>query len=105
MEKDRQIRWLGAFLCALLWSAPLRAAVIRLADLEAQALRKRHSIAVTDARIAQAKARIEQARSAYMPKLSLNGDASLSPGSQLISVRLADIGNTTTSGNITIVGS
>jgi outer membrane protein len=84
-------RWLVAACFGLVgWllaSQTARADIIPLADLEVHALHARPSLAAGDARVAAAKARIDLARSAYSPTLNLLGDASISPGTQL--VRLA----------------
>jgi outer membrane protein len=60
------------------------AEVVALADLEAHALQARPSLEASDARIVAAKARIDLARSAYSPTLSLLGEASVAPGTQLV---------------------
>jgi outer membrane protein TolC len=64
-----------------------RAEVVRLADLEARALAQRPELAASQARIRQAGAEIDIARSAYYPQLSANIDASIAPGSELITYR------------------
>jgi outer membrane protein len=61
-----------------------QAQVVKLAELEANALRARGSFAADDARLAQARARIDVARSAYKPSFNLLGEASASPGSKLV---------------------
>lgn len=81
---------LGVLLSALSLAASARADEVRLSELEANALRARPSIAVSDARIGQARARIAQARAAYAPTFTLLGDASISPGSQLVTIRDAN---------------
>src|ERR1700759_5401251 len=81
-----QIR-VGLFLVGVpLAAAPsgVRAQVVQLAELEAHALRARPGMGVNDARIAQARARIDLARSAYSPTISFIADAALAPGGQLV---------------------
>jgi outer membrane protein TolC len=79
-------RAVTALVCVLVCAGAARADVVRLQELEAHALRTRPSLAANDARIQQAKARIDQARSAYAPIITLAGDASIAPGHQLVSV-------------------
>jgi outer membrane protein len=84
--------WFGVF--GLLFATQTaRADVIPLADLEAHALHARPSLAVGDARVAAAKARIDLARSAYSPTLNLLGDASISPGTQPLPLKPGTIDN------------
>ena len=77
--------------------------VLPLAELEAQAQRKRPGVAASDARIAEARARVDRARSAYAPVITLVGDASLTPGSQLVQLKAAAIEDNT--GPVLIAGS
>jgi outer membrane protein TolC len=67
-------------------SRSARAEVVPMADLEAHALRARPSLEASDARIVAAKARIDLARSAYSPTVSLLGEASIAPGTQLVEI-------------------
>jgi outer membrane protein TolC len=86
LENRRAVHAAAALVCVLACAGTTRADVVRLQDLEAHALRTRPSLAANDARILQAKARIDQARSAYAPIITLAGDASIAPGHQLVSV-------------------
>jgi outer membrane protein len=87
LENRRAMPALAALVWVLIWAGTARADIVRLQELEAQALRARPSLAANDARVLQAKARIDQARSAYAPTITLTGDASIAPGHQLISIR------------------
>jgi outer membrane protein len=86
LENRRSGRAVTALVLVLAYAGAARADVVRLQELEAHALRTRPSLAANDARILQAKARIDHARSAYAPIITLAGDASIAPGHQLVSV-------------------
>jgi outer membrane protein len=57
---------------------------LKLAELEAHALRTRPGIGIADARIAEAKAHIDAARSAYSPTISVLGETWLAPGARYV---------------------
>jgi outer membrane protein TolC len=85
--------WVGLFLIGVsLAAAPsgARAQVVQLAELEAHALRARPGMGANDARIAQARARVEAARSAYSPTISFIADAALAPGGKVIELPGSD---------------
>ena len=63
------------------------AAPVQLAALEAHAKKARGSLSGQDARIEEARARVQAARSAYAPAINLLGEASIAPGGRLIDVR------------------
>jgi outer membrane protein TolC len=74
-------------LAALLLSTPARAQdAVQLATLEAHAKKARGSLSGGDARIDEARARVQAARAAYAPSINLLGEASLSPGGRVITV-------------------
>jgi outer membrane protein len=93
----RQATRIGGVVLTLLASAAIsggkaQAQVVKLPELEANALRARGSFATDDARLAQARARIDVARSAYKPSFNVLGDASASPGSRLVKFPNPDTG-------------
>jgi multidrug efflux system outer membrane protein len=67
-------------------AATSRADVLRLADVEQQALRAHPQLAAQDAKIRRARAQEELARSARRPNLVARGDGSVAPGGQIIQV-------------------
>jgi len=86
LENRRAVGGLTALVWVLGWAGVARADIVRLQELEVHALRARPALAADDARILQAKARIDLARSAYAPTIMLMGDASMAPGHPLVSV-------------------
>lgn len=63
---------------------PPAAAPVALAALEAHARKARGTLSDADARIQEARARVQAARSAYAPNINLLGEASVAPGGHLI---------------------
>jgi len=76
--------WLWLIGCCAVTPTLARAQAIKLAELEARAVRARPSIGGADARIAEARARVAAAQSAYAPTLNLLAEASFSPGQRLV---------------------
>lgn len=60
---------------------------VRLARLETQALHARPWRRLTDARVQEARARIQIARAAYAPTLNLQSDVSLTPGQRIVDLQ------------------
>jgi outer membrane protein TolC len=74
----------GLALLLTLASVSARAQVARLADLEESALRHAPAISASQARVAQANARVNRAQNAYYPTFALDATGSLAPGQKLI---------------------
>ena len=92
VETRRGRSGLIAVAVALLFAREAPADVVRLQDLEALASGHRPALDVQRAQLAAARADADAARSAYYPTLSLNVDASASPGGHL--VHITDSGGT-----------
>ncbi|MEM7675046.1 MAG: TolC family protein, partial [Myxococcota bacterium] len=74
--------------------SPAKAQVVTLHALRAKALQARPALAEQDARLASAKARIDEARAPTRPRIAGRVEAIASPGSELVTVRDADDGDT-----------
>jgi outer membrane protein TolC len=79
---DRWISFLS-ILSISLWSLSARADVVRLTDLEANALRNAPIISASQARISQANARLDRAEDAYYPTFSIDATGTAAPGQRL----------------------
>ena len=75
---------------ALTMARPATAEVVTLEQLRAAALKARPELAVQDARIASAQARIAEAEASRQPKVAGRVQATASPGSELVEVQEVD---------------
>jgi outer membrane protein TolC len=80
----------AVYLLGLLCAATARAQVVRLAELEARALRSRPSLQVASARVAEANARVDMATAAVYPTLAAAASVEALPGSWLVDVQDVD---------------
>ena len=71
-------------------SGTAQAQVVTLQQLRAKALESRPELAVQDARLAGAQAKVEGTLAAQRPRVSGRVEATASPGSELVTVRDAD---------------
>lgn len=85
---NNRVKKLVGALAWLLALSPLssRAQVARLAELEESALRHAPAISASQARVAQANARVDRAQDAYYPTFSLDATGSVAPGQKVIEV-------------------
>jgi multidrug efflux system outer membrane protein len=89
-ELKRRVALLAAGLLTMLGARVAEAQVVKLAELERQALQTRPSLAAADARLAAARARVDVAASAAYPTLTAGATLDMLPGSWLVNVRDED---------------
>ncbi|MEO1334919.1 MAG: TolC family protein, partial [Myxococcota bacterium] len=71
-----------------------QAQVVTLSAMRAKALQTRPALAMQDARVASAEAGVDEARAPARPKVAGRLEATASPGSELVTVRDAEDGDT-----------
>ena len=94
----------AAFAALIFTATSASAQVVTLEQLRAKALQSRPELAVQDARIAGARARIDQANAPSRPTVAGRVEATASPGSELITVR-EDLGNNQEGDQFVVSGS
>ncbi len=86
-QRWRALARVGLSMCMLgSFTTSVSAQVVRLAELEQDAVKRSLSLRADDARTRGADADIRKASAAYYPQLWLRGNSGISPGGQLVSI-------------------